>query len=131
MIFNCNPVIWLFYTSTAGMDYNASSANFIFDGDPQEACIRINITNDDLTEQSESFLVIINTTITSQTVSLNPAYAFVTITDDEGKLAVGKTHILCYVPNLHKTKGGGGSPSTSATYNVTLTNGSNTIYVMR
>ena len=74
--------------STAGMDYNASSANFIFDGDPQEACIRVNITNDDLAEQSESFLVVINTTITSRTVSVNPAYAFVTITDDEGKLAL-------------------------------------------
>ena len=73
------------------MDYNASSANFIFDGDPQEACIRVNITNDDLTEQSESFLVVINTTITSRTVSVNPAYAFVTITDDEGKLFI----VLC------------------------------------
>ena len=79
------------------MDYNTSSANFIFDGDPQEACIRINITNDDLTEQNETFLVVINTTITSQTVSLNPAYAFVTITDDESKLALSKNQLLVYI----------------------------------
>ena len=70
------------------MDYNASSANFIFDGDPHQECVPINITNDDLAEQNETFLVIINTTITSQTASLNPAYAFVTIIDDEGELAV-------------------------------------------
>ena len=70
------------------MDYNASSANFIFDGDPHKECVPINIINDDLTEQNETFLVIINTTITSQTASLNPAYAFVTIVDDEGEFAV-------------------------------------------
>ena len=69
------------------MDYNASSANFIFHGDPHKECVSINITNDDLAEQNETFLVIINTTITSQTASLNPAYAFVIIVDDEGELA--------------------------------------------
>ena len=79
------------------MDYNASSANFIFDGDPQEACIRISIINDDLTEQNETFLVVINTTVTSQTVSLNPAYAFVIITDDESKLALSKSQLLVYI----------------------------------
>ena len=36
-------------------------------------------------EQNESFLVIINTTLTSQTVSLNPQYVFVTIIDDDRK----------------------------------------------
>ena len=73
---------------TAGIDYTRSVANFLFDGDLQQECIRINITNDDIEEQNEMFLVIINTTLTSQTVSLDPAYAFVTITDDDGKSAV-------------------------------------------
>ena len=70
------------------MDYTRSVANFLFDGDPQQQCSQINITNDNDVEQSEMFLVIINTTLTSQTVSLDPAYAFVTITDDDCKSPV-------------------------------------------
>lgn len=76
------------------MDYTRSVANFLFDGDPQQECIQINITNDNIEEQSEMFLVIINTTLTSQTISLNPAYAFVTITDDDGKSAVMLVYIV-------------------------------------
>ena len=62
-----------------------STTEFLFEGAPQQECIQINILDDEIVEQSESFLVIINTTLTSQTVSLNPQYAFVTIIDDDRK----------------------------------------------
>ena len=68
------------------MDYIASSAEFLFEGAPQQMCVEINIIDDDLLDPMESFLVILNTTLTSRTVSLNPQYIFVTITDDERKL---------------------------------------------
>ena len=75
---------------TDGTDYsisiNESTTEFLFEGAPQQECIQINILDDEIVEQSESFLVIINTTLTSQTVSLNPQYAFVTIIDDDRKL---------------------------------------------
>jgi len=68
--------------STAGVDYNATTAEFIFERAPQQACVQINITSDDLEEQNESFLVLLNTTVTSRTVSLNPQFVFVTITGE-------------------------------------------------
>ena len=68
------------------MDYIATSAEFLFEGAPQQMCVEINITDDDLVDPMESFLVILNTTLTSRTVSLNPQYVLVTITDDERKL---------------------------------------------
>ena len=64
----------------------ASSAEFLFEGAPQQMCVDVNIIDDDLVDPMESFLVILNTTPTSQTVSLNPQYVFVTITDDDRKL---------------------------------------------
>ena len=73
---------------TDGTDYsigiNESTTEFLFEGAPQQECIQINILDDETVEQNESFLVIINTTLTSRTVSLNPQYAFVNITDDDG-----------------------------------------------
>lgn len=39
-------------------------------------------------EPDETFLLLLNTTLTSQTVSLNPGYAFVTIANDDRKLYV-------------------------------------------
>lgn len=39
-------------------------------------------------EPDESFLLVLNTTLTSRTVSLNPGYAFVTIANDDRKLYV-------------------------------------------
>ena len=68
--------------STAGVDYNSTATEFIFERAPQQACVQINITNDDLEEQNESFLVLLNTTVTSRTVSLNPQFVFVTITGE-------------------------------------------------
>ena len=74
---------------TDGTDYsigiNESTTEFLFEGAPQQECIQINILNDEVVEQNESFLVIINTTLTSHTVSLNPPYAFVNIIDDDRK----------------------------------------------
>ena len=81
--------------STAGMDYNANITEFLFEDAPQQECIQINILNDEKMEQRESFLVLLNTTLTSQTVSLNPQYAFVTIIDDDSKLS-----FYVHVPDL-------------------------------
>ena len=64
----------------------ARSAEFVFEDAPQQMCVDINITDDDIVDPSESFLVILNTTLTSKTVSLNPQFIFVTIVDDERKL---------------------------------------------
>ena len=89
----------------AGVDYNATTAEFMFEGAPQQACVQINITSDDLEELDESFLVLLNTTLTSQTVSLNPRFAFVTITEGESQwcfvhgvrnTGTQKTIVVCY-----------------------------------
>ena len=68
------------------MDYDVTTAELIFERAPQQVCVQINITNDDLEEQNESFLVLLNTTVTSRTVSLNPQFVFVTIIDDDCEL---------------------------------------------
>jgi len=81
----CNPV------STAGTDYNSTRTDFEFQGAPQQMCIEIDISDDDLLDPTESFLVILNTTLTNRTVSLNPQYAFVTIADNERKLKIWGT----------------------------------------
>ena len=77
------------YSPTDGTDYSISTddgtTEFLFEGAPQQECIEISILNDEIVEENESFLVIINTTLTSQTVSLNPQYVFVTIIDDDRK----------------------------------------------
>jgi len=70
-------------------DYIATSAEFIFEGAPQQLCTLINITDDDRIEPTEQFLVVLNTTRTSQTVSLNPQFVFVTITDDDDSVQIG------------------------------------------
>ena len=87
---NFTATLYFHYLSlTDGTDYsigiNESTTEFLFEGSPQQECIQINILDDEIVEQNESFLVIINTTLTSQTVSLNPPYAFVTIIDDDRK----------------------------------------------
>lgn len=71
----------MFSISTDETDYIATSAEFLFEGAPQQLCTLINITDDDRIEPTEQFLVVLNTT--SQTVSLNPQFVFVTITDDD------------------------------------------------
>ena len=73
----------MFPISTDETDYIATSAEFLFQGAPQQLCALINITDDGRSEPTESFLVILNTTRTSQTVSLNPQFVFVTITDED------------------------------------------------
>jgi len=73
----------LFPILTDETDYIPTSAEFLFEGAPQQFCILINITDDGRSEPTESFLVILNTTRTSQTVSLNPQFVFVTITDED------------------------------------------------
>ena len=84
---------------TDGTDYIVSTniTEFQFEGAPQQECIQISILNDEIVEQNESFLVIINTTVTSQTISLNPQYVFVTIIDDDGKLSLTRQarNLLC------------------------------------
>ena len=83
---------------TDGTDYSISIddsiTEFLFEGAPQQECIEISILNDEIVEENESFLVIINTTLTSQTVSLNPQYVFVTIIDDDRKCS-SNWHISC------------------------------------
>lgn len=64
------------------MDYDVTTAELIFERAQQQVCVQINITNDDLEEQNESFLVVLNTTVTNQTVSLNPQVTIVTITGE-------------------------------------------------
>lgn len=54
--------------STGGVDYDVTTAELIFERAPQQVCVQINITNDDLEEQNESFVVVLNTTVTNQTV---------------------------------------------------------------
>ena len=87
-MFGSFMLILHYLSPTDGTDYsigiNESTTEFLFEGAPQQECIQINILDDEIVEQNESFLVIINTTLTSQTVSLNPQYVFVNITDDEG-----------------------------------------------
>ena len=87
-LFGSFMLILHYLSPTDGTDYiigiNESTTEFLFEGAPQQECIQINILNDEIVEQNESFLVIINTTLTSRTVSLNPQYAFVNITDDDG-----------------------------------------------
>ena len=65
-----------------GVDYNVTTAELMFERAPQQVCVQINITNDDLEEQNESFLVVLNTIVTNQTVSLNPQVTIVTITGE-------------------------------------------------
>ena len=98
---------------TDGTDYSISiddsTTEFLFEGAPQQECIEISILDDEIVEQSESFLVIINTTLTSQTVSLNPQYVFVTIIDDDRKCSsylihckkVWVTSTTFWSPQLH------------------------------
>lgn len=62
------------------------SDEFIFEGAPHQVCVEITITDDGLVEPRETFLVVLNTTLTSQTVSLSPQFVFVTITDDDCEL---------------------------------------------
>ena len=66
----------------------ARSDQFVFEGSPHQVCVEITITDDDLVEQRESILVTLNTTLTSQTVSLNPQFVFVAITDNDCKLGL-------------------------------------------
>lgn len=70
------------------MDFMGRSDEFIFEGAPHQVCVEITITDDGLMEQRESFLVILNTTLTSQTVLLSPQFVFVTITDDDCELKI-------------------------------------------
>ena len=90
MLISCNTVCNS--VSTAGTDYNSSRTEFEFEGAPQQMCVEIDIFDDDLLDPRESFLVILNTTLTNRTVSLNPQYAFVTIADNERKLKVWGTN---------------------------------------
>ena len=103
MLISCNTVCNS--VSTAGTDYNSSRTEFEFEGAPQQMCVEIDIFDDDLLDPRESFLVILNTTLTNRTVSLNPQYAFVTIADNERKLKVWGTNpkipgFCCFGSNI-------------------------------
>ena len=82
------PIYISITLSTAGIDFIARSDEFIFEVALHQVCVEITITDDDLVEQRESFLVILNTTLTSRTVSLKPRFVSVTITDDDCKLGL-------------------------------------------
>jgi len=71
------------YSTNTTANTSTGTFEFIFEGTPQQECIEIDIIDDDIVEPDETFLLLLNTTLTSQTVSLNPGYAFVTIANDD------------------------------------------------
>ena len=84
MIFLSNAV---FFTSD-GADYNPTDQNITFLsglGEGYNVNISISITNDNIAENNEKFIVGLSLLLTSFTVRVDPGQAIVSITDDDGK----------------------------------------------
>ena len=76
----------VFFTSD-GADYNQTVRNITFisgQGVGRDITISIPITNDNVTEKNEKFIVKLSL-ISSSTVHVDPGLAFVYITDDDSK----------------------------------------------
>ena len=84
MIFLSNAV---FFTSD-GADYNQTVQNIIFlsgNAVGEESTIPIPITNDNIAEKNEKFIVALSLISRSVNVRVDPGRAIVNITDDDRK----------------------------------------------
>ena len=70
--------------SSAGSDYNTTAVEFVFEAQmaDQLLCVNVPIIDDNVFEGNEVFLIFMNTP--DIYVQLDPQYAFITISDNDG-----------------------------------------------
>ena len=73
-------------------DYESVDTVLSFGADSTESCVDINITDDSVVEQIESFIVTLEgSPDLDDSVSLSPTQGMITIIDDDGEFKVTST----------------------------------------
>ena len=72
--------------SLAGSDYNTTAFEFVFEAQmaDQLLCVDVPIIDDNVFEGNEVFLIFLSTPTPVFGVQLDPQYAFITISDNDG-----------------------------------------------